>query len=192
MSTKDKSRGRRYTASERARAMQIYREYGPTIASRRMGVPYETIRRWAKDAGETPPSMTPAEQSARSHAMATQRVSGKWAEVREAEADAAGDAARIARERLLDVLVTDDHQMLRAATDAYKTLIDKAEMLSGQATERIAIWAEGDLDRELRELVHSLEEQKRQQLPAPIIEAGITELTVEVVEEAIIVVDDEP
>lgn len=183
MATKDKSKGRRYTASERARTLQIYREYGPTIAARRMGIPYETVRRWAKDAGEVPPE-SPNTQIARHHAMAAARTTTKWADVREKEADEAGEAARIARERVLDVLVTDDHQMLRAAVNAYETLINKAEMLSGQATERIAIWAEQDIDRELRELVKSIEAEKRQ-LPPPLTDES--EVVIEVV-----AVDDEP
>lgn len=166
MTTKDKTKGRRYTASERARAMQLYREHGPAQAARRLGIPYETIRRWARDSGEIKPSQTPHEQTARAHAMATTRVSSKWADVRTTEADEAGAAARMARERILDVLYSDDHQMLRAAVNAYEILINKAEMLSGQATERIAVWAEQDLDRELKELVKTLEDQKRGELPA--------------------------
>lgn len=166
MATKNKSKGRRYTSSERARAMQIYRDHGPAEAARRLAIPYETVRRWAKDAGEIKPSQTPHEQTARAHSVAAQRVAAKWAEARVEEADKAGDAARLARERILDVLVTDDHQMLRATVNAYEILINKAEMLSGQATERIAVWAEQDLDRELKELIKSLEDQKREQLPA--------------------------
>lgn len=170
MATKDKSKGRRYTASERARTLQIYREYGPTIAAQRMGIPYETVRRWAKNSGETPP--TTMAQVATAHAAAAVRTAGKWADVRESEADSAGDAARIARERILDLVITDDHQMLRAAVNAYEVLINKAEMMSGQATERIAIWAEQDIDRELRELVHSIEAEKRQ-LPPPQDESEV-------------------
>jgi transposase-like protein len=166
MATKDKTKGRRYTASERARAMQIYREHGPSQASRRLGIPYETVRRWARDSGEVKPAQTPHEQTARSHAMATTRVAAKWADTRLTEADNAGHAAQLARERILDVLMTDDHQMLRAAVNAYEILINKAEMMSGQATERIAVWAEQDLDRELKELVKTLEDSKRKELPA--------------------------
>jgi transposase-like protein len=175
MAMKDKSKGRRYTKSEQARALQIYREYGPTIAAQRMGIPYETVRRWAKVAGENPP--TTLAHVANAHAAAAVRTAGKWADVRESEADSAGQAARIARERILDLVITDDHQMLRAAVNAYEVLINKAEMLSGQATERIAIWAEQDIDRELRDLVKTLEAEKRQ-LPPPVDE---NEVIIEVV-----------
>lgn len=191
MATKDKTKGRRYTSSERARAMQIYREHGPTEAARRLGIPYETVRRWARDGGEVKPSMTPREQTARSHAMAATRVATKWAEVRVTEADKAGDAAQLARERILDILITDDHQMLRAAVNAYEILINKAEMLSGQASERIAVWAETDLDRELKDLVKTLEDAKRKELPATqkmiqesqeayveVVDARVTELVI--------------
>jgi transposase-like protein len=196
MAIKDKSKGRRYTASERTRTLQIYREYGPTIAAQRMGIPYETVRRWAKNAGETPP--TTLAHVATAHAAAAVRTAGKWADVRESEADSAGNAARIARERILDLVITDDHQMLRAAVNAYEVLINKAEMLSGQATERIAIWAEQDIDRELRELVHNLEAEKRQ-LPPPLEKTEIPtsgqELWDRAQDDAVIdaeIVDDEP
>jgi shikimate 5-dehydrogenase len=82
----------------------------------------------------------------------------------------------------LDLVITDDHQMLRAAVNAYEVLINKAEMLSGQATERIAIWAEQDIDRELRELVHSIEADKRQ-LPPPLEDEAVIDAEI---------VDDEP
>lgn len=184
MATKNKTKGRRYTSSERARAMEIYREHGPAQAARRLGIPYETIRRWARDGGEIKPALTPHEQSARAHAMATTRVSAKWAEARVEEADKAGAAAQQARERLLDVLMSDDHQMLRAAVNAYEVLINKAEMLSGQASERIAIWAETDLDRELKSLVKTLEDAKRQELPATQKMLQQSEEIIEVVEVA--------
>lgn len=166
MARKNKSKGKRYTASEKARAMQLYKEHGPSVTSRRLGIPYETIRRWANDAGVIRDEVSPKDQTAKAHAVAAQRASQKWADIREREADAAGDAAQQARERILDVLVTDDAQMLRAAVNAYETLINKAEQLSGQATERIAIWAEQDIDRELKALIVELEDQKREELPA--------------------------
>jgi hypothetical protein len=81
--------------------------------------------------------------------------------------------------------------MLRAVVNAYEILINKAEMLSGQATERIAIWAEQDLDRELRELVKEIEASKRA-LPTPRIgEDEVVEVEEVWVTEEIQVIDVE-
>lgn len=166
MSKKSKGRGRRYTASEKARAMQLYEVHGPSVTARRLGIPYETIRRWARDAGVTKHNSDPTAATAQAHAVAAQRASRKWAEFREAEADAAGEAAVQTRERLLDVLLTDDHQMIRAVTSAYDSLITNAEKLSNQASQRIAVWAEQDIDAALRQVIKEAEDAKRDQLPA--------------------------
>lgn len=40
-----------YTDEQRAEALALYREHGPTEASRRCGIPPRTITRWATKAG---------------------------------------------------------------------------------------------------------------------------------------------
>lgn len=168
-SLKSKSHGNRYSPKERANAIATYKEIGPSAASRKLGIPYQTLKRWVQEAGVVPDEVSPQEQAARSHAMAAARTSGKWADFREQEAAAAGAAAEIVRDRLIDLIPGDDAQMLRAVTDAYDKLITNAERLSGQATERIQVWAQTDLDKELRGLVSELEDRVRNQ-PPPSIE----------------------
>ena len=166
-----KSHGRRYSPKERAQALTLYRDIGPSAASRKLGIPYQTLKRWAQEANivdQVAPSMTPAAQTARAHAMVATRTAGTWADFREEEALAAGAAAELVRDRLLDLLPGEDSQMLRAVTDAYDKLIANAERLSGQATERIQLWAQTDLDRELRTLVSELEDRVREQPPSQL------------------------
>lgn len=43
----------------------------------------------------------------------------------------------------------------------YGIMIDKAELLSGNATERIETWAQTEVDRELHQLVAEMEETIR-------------------------------
>lgn len=163
----DKARGHRYSASEKAKALKLYQEIGGSATSRRLSIPSRTLKRWADQAGvSTNTVVPPKDQIIHAHAATAQRVADKWGDLREAEADEAGRAAQEVRVRLLELLVGDDAQMLRAVTDAYRALIDKAEALSGQASERIAIWAEQDIDRELKELMKEMEADRRRELPA--------------------------
>ncbi len=167
MSKSKKSHGRRYSASEKAKAIQLYQDIGVGATSRRLGIPSRTLNRWAEDAGVRHTGQAdPKDQILHAHAATAKRVTDKWGDLREDEADEAGRAAQEVRVRLLELLVGDDAQMLRAVTDAYRALIDKAEALSGQASERIAIWAEQDIDRELKQLMKDMEDDRRRELPA--------------------------
>jgi hypothetical protein len=174
-----KTHGKRYSAQEKNKVLALYQEHGPTVASRKSGIPYQTITRWARDSGVVRDEITPQAQVARSHAMASSRTAGAWADFREEEALAAGAAAELVRFRLLELLPSDDSQMLRAVTDAYDKLIANAERLSGQATERIQLWAQTDLDRELRGLVSQFEDWKRD---APVLEMPEPEDAAEIIE----------
>ena len=187
LASRKKSHGNRYSASEKARALQMYREIGPSATARKTGIPYQTLKRWAQEAKVVPDNVTPQEQAARSHAMAAQRASGKWADFREEEAAAAGAAAQIVRDRLLELIPGDDPQMIRAVIEAYDKLISNAERLSGQATERIQVWAGTDLDKELRQLVGQLEDRIRES-PAPALPPPDSIVDVDAVEETV----DEP
>lgn len=98
-----------------------------------VGVSREKVRRTAIAEGwvrhEEPAGMARTE-------AARQRALSKWAERREAEADAAGITAAIARQRLVQALQGGDDKMTRASAVAYGILIDKAQLLAGDATVR--------------------------------------------------------
>lgn len=48
-----------YTPSQRAQAVALYREHGPTQAARRTGIPKSTISRWAKAQGVRTAAVSP-------------------------------------------------------------------------------------------------------------------------------------
>jgi hypothetical protein len=63
-----------------------------------------------------------------------------------------------------EALVASDEKnylLLRARAIAYGIFIDKAEILSNQATARIEVWAESEVDVELRRLIAEMEERTR-------------------------------
>lgn len=87
---------------------------------------------------------------------ARQRALSKWAERRESEADAAGLAAAIARQRLVQALQGGDDKMTRASAVAYGILIDKAQLLAGGATERHEVSAPNRTPEQEQELAKVL------------------------------------
>lgn len=143
----------RYTDEQRQQAVDLYTEHGTAEASRRTGIPRRTIRRWANQAGAVAAANTKETEAATRAA----RIQAAWGDYREQEALQAGGTAARARRRVAEALDAGDHQVIRAAAIAYGILIDKAELLSGRATERIESWSESELDRELRDLVRRLE-----------------------------------
>lgn len=48
-----------YTTADRAQAVALYREHGPTEAARRTGVPKSTVSRWAKAQGIRTSAVSP-------------------------------------------------------------------------------------------------------------------------------------
>lgn len=168
--------GTTYTDEDQARALTAYTEHGPAKAEEMTGISRRTISRWATDAGLVPTSQRVKTTEARA-ANAT-RVANAWGDFREQEAMAAGAAAVAARNRLRDliagkvrvknpeadeptVILELDAPVIRAVSVAYGILIDKAEQLSGQATERIELWSESQVDAELREAMSLMEDRIR-------------------------------
>lgn len=87
----------------------------------------------------------------------------EWADYRSKEAIAAGATANRLRQEIRTRVENGvDGKDLQAIATAYGILIDKAEKLSNQATERIEVWAESEVDRELREAITELEARVRE------------------------------
>lgn len=103
-----------------------------------IGCSHEAVRAraeregWARegDAART------AEQRHAQTSAATERAKTKWAERRADEADAAGITAAVARQKIIESLQANDYRMVRASVGAYMVLVDKAQLLSGEATAR--------------------------------------------------------
>lgn len=148
-----------YTDDQRAEALALHLEHGTAEAARRTGIPTRTIIRWAGDAGQT--AHATRERTEEARAAAAQAVSAVWADYRSREAAAAGAAATAARRAVVDAVHEGDGSNARNLAIAYGIMIDKAELLSGNATSRIETWAQTELDRDLRALVGEMEEVVR-------------------------------
>jgi hypothetical protein len=147
-----------YSEAEKAKGLDLYQTVGPAAAAAQLGTSERTIHRWAAAAGLVEP-VTDVEQKTRAaRAANAERVARVWADFREQEALAAGAlAARLRNELRTRVDSRGEGKDLRDLAVTYGILIDKAELLSGQATSRIEVWAETELDQELKDLVAEME-----------------------------------
>ena len=145
-----------YTSEQRAEAVALADQYGPAEAARRTEIPRRTITSWRDSA------QADTEKTAAAREAGAERVANAWSDFRAQEALAAGAAANRMRREALEASTERNAGLLRARVIAYGIFIDKAELLSGQATERIQVWAESEVDRELREAMRQLEDRIRE------------------------------
>ena len=109
-------------------------------AGKVIGITREPVRKRAKAEGwtkNTPEAQEIAEARRQRTEAARMEAERKWANRRSNEADAAGVTAARARQAIVDALVAKDDKMTRASAIAYGILVDKAQLLSGDATARI-------------------------------------------------------
>ena len=147
----------KYTDKQRAAAVALYDEHGTAETAKRTGITPRTIRRWAKDAGHVSEDNT--KKTTKARAVGAQRVAEAWGTFREAEASGAGTTATQVRDAI--VAAVDHGKRTREARDlavVYGILIDKAELLSGNATQRVQVWAESEVDAELRAMLAEFDE----------------------------------
>lgn len=108
-------------------------------AATHVDVTREAVRKRAKREGwqrTTRHAATVAEARAAGTAAATSAQLERWAVRRQDEADRAGVSAAFARSQIIAALQDNNPQMVRAASVAYGILVDKAQLLSGGATDR--------------------------------------------------------
>lgn len=111
-----------------------------TIIANTTGVIPSTLRnkarreQWQRNTADLEAA---AEERRRRTESAKLEASRKWSNRRSAEADAAGITAARARRAIVDAIEVTDDKMTRAAAIAYGVLIDKAQLLSGDATARV-------------------------------------------------------
>lgn len=148
-----------YTDIQRDEALVLYTEVGASEAARRLDIPIRTLQDWASKAGIV--AHADQEKTAAARAAAAEQVTRRWGDFRANEALAAGAAANRMRTAALEASELADATLLKARVVAYGIFIDKAELLSGQATQRIQVWADSEIDRELREAMAELEERIR-------------------------------
>jgi transposase-like protein len=118
----------RYTPAEKAEALELLAEFGKTEASRRTGISAGTIASWGSRSGVSGP--TP-------EAMARQVEARRaaWAERRAILADRIGEVADQATEQLAKLIASGECSASEL-TRAIAVLVDRAQLLSGGATER--------------------------------------------------------
>lgn len=124
---------RSYTDEDKAAALALYAEQGPTEVERQMGIPKATVASWAKRTG----TRTVCIEKARARVEAAHLA---WEERRLDMADRIGTAAELALVQCENALAgIAGSPSMRDAKDAATTmaiLIDKAQLLTGAATSR--------------------------------------------------------
>lgn len=147
-----------YTDEQRSQVLELWPDLGTAETERRTGVHSRTVIRWVNEAGLM--SRDAAQKTAEA-TEASHRVTNAWADFRAQEALAAGAAANRMRREVLEASTERNAALLKARVVAYGIFIDKAELLSGQATQRIQVWADSEIDRELREAWQAMEDRIR-------------------------------
>lgn len=161
-----------YTATQKQQVIELWPEHGTAETARRTGVPSRTVLRYVKDAGLM--TQDRQEKTAEMRTALSEKVTAAWSDFRAQEALAAGSAAARMRREVLEAsqeaelavgvspaAVSAQASLLKARVVAYGVFIDKAELLSGLATKRIEVWAESEVDRDLREAVELMEAKIR-------------------------------
>jgi transposase-like protein len=165
---------RRYTAEQHAEALEMYLEHGAPETARRLRIPKATVASWARRAGVHSDAADPSRARAR-----TEAARAVWAEVseerRQRMASRMYDAVDVLTDQLQEetvyhhvvvvaggkdspataqvVDVTVPHPTAKDQKDralAMSALVDKLQLLSGGATERVDDLGEYDLEGELR------------------------------------------
>jgi C-terminal processing protease CtpA/Prc len=133
---------KRITEAQWAEAQAMWEQGESNSAiGRKIGVSHEYVRRRARDHGwqrATPEAEAAAAERSAMNAPARAEVERRWAIRRATEADEAGVTAQIARTAIEAAIKAKDDKLIRANSIAYGILIDKAQLLSGDATTRVA------------------------------------------------------
>jgi hypothetical protein len=120
-----------YTEEQRAEALELYVAVGNREAAKRTGIPAGTIAAWASRCGV---------KSARAEQFeeARQAMRVPWEQRRAIVADALGEVAAVATEKLR-ALIESDQVKAGDLARALAVVIDRAQLLSGGATARTEI-----------------------------------------------------
>lgn len=120
---------RTWTDEQREHALAVYADHGPAEAARRTGIPKGTIAAWAN---RREVQTRVAENLENARLVASMR----WAERRSELADQAGEAAAIALAQAVAALQAGNDHLAKAAGVVFGIAVDKAQLLTGEATSR--------------------------------------------------------
>ncbi|MBA3371113.1 MAG: hypothetical protein H0T96_06640 [Thermoleophilaceae bacterium] len=139
------TRPHRYTAEQRAAALELYSEVGPAEAGRRLGIPSGTVRSWARRNGC-------AAVATENRRAAVEAARLTWEQRRSGLTVRLGEVAA----ELLERVEKAEPGEAKALATALAILVDKAELLSGRATERTEAGAAVNMDAEIERLIGEL------------------------------------
>jgi transposase-like protein len=119
----------RYTDEQKADALALYVEHGPAETARRTGIAKGTLASWAHRAGV---------QSVATEltAAATEAASAKWAERRQTMVDEIGLVAEAALSGAAGAVLAGRPRDAKDYATTMAILVDKAQLLGGDATTR--------------------------------------------------------
>lgn len=117
---------KRWTEEQKAEALELYVEHGPSEAARRTGIPSKTISSWAKRSGVQSDVLG-------NLAAAVKVAEMRWAERRARLADEAGALAEILLKRAKVEKVPRDARYL---VEGMEKAAGVAQLLSGNPTSR--------------------------------------------------------
>lgn len=141
-----------YTDEQRAEAVALYAEVGPSEVERRLGIPKGTVTKWAQADG--------AETSFLQNASnASKALHLKWAEYRGVMVDDIAGAALKALARVEAHIEADNDGKAKNYATTMAILVDKAQLLSGGATNRTETVSA--IDHEIESLLSQMDERER-------------------------------
>lgn len=138
-----------YSQDQKTEAIALYVEVGPSEASRQTGVPKDTIAKWATQVG----ARTKISQTA--NGRAAQKL--RWEDRREGMAHDLGRVAAKAIAMAEVAVDAEDGKLAQTAVTVAAIAIDKAQLLTGGATNRVEHAGYDEREKEIRQLI----DQKR-------------------------------
>lgn len=119
----------RYTPEQKAEALALYAEHGAAETARRTGIATGTIQSWASRTGVA----TACNEQRKANVEALQ---ARWAERRAIMVDEIGVVAHMALAQVEQAVAGGIGRDARDFATTMAILVDKAQLLAGDATER--------------------------------------------------------
>ncbi|MGK2947778.1 MAG: transposase [Acidimicrobiales bacterium] len=141
--------GRRtYTDEQKAEALALYASHGAAETARLTGVPEGTLQSWAHRSGVA----TACNENRRANVEA---LKTKWAERRLVMVHEIGAVAHMALAQAEAAVATGACKDAKDFATTMAILVDKAQLLSGEATSRTESRTTDQLDREIERLLEA-------------------------------------
>lgn len=145
----------RYTPAEKSEAVSLYVEHGLAEAHHRSGIPRASLQRWAEAAGHDLAAISghTAAKTAAAHLAVAQR----WQDRRDALKDEFGEVAELALAKCKALLEAGKTAEAQKAIVCAAVGVDKAQLLSGDATSIARVpWERKDLEAEAEPVARGL------------------------------------